>query len=207
MKAITDLRTRELRRKIPQRQSDTWKFSNLEFTQTGKGVLWTPAVERILIAIQRREDDWKLVNCVDIKRSQHRLFGSQQLSLAVWQWKHGTPDHFRILSEFDIGRCCGQRQGNIAAFRCRHLKKCSLGSHASNLPEYPALGIKSSEIKENKEGRTDLIGAMIHRNPYLCPFIELFSPRVDPNVQGCSLPLPHHEGAAISVGAHGPWLL
>ena len=173
MKAITDLRTRELSRKIPQRQSDTWKLSNLEFTQAGKGVLRTPAVERILIAIQRREDDWKLVNCVDIKRSQHRLIGSQQLSLAVWGWKHGTPDHFRILSEFNIGRCCGQRQGNIAAFRCRHLKKCSLGSHASNLPEYPALGIKPSEIKENKEGRTDLIGAMIHRNPYLCPLASL----------------------------------
>ena len=41
----------------------------------------------------------------------------------------------------------------------------------------------------------------------LLPFMELFSPRVDPNVHGYSLPLPHHEGAAISVGAHGPWLL
>ena len=95
MKAITDLRTRELSRKIPQRQSDTWKLSNLEFTQAGKGVLRTPAVERILIVIQRREDDWKLVNCVDIKRSQHRLIGSQQLSLAVWGWKHGTPTQGR----------------------------------------------------------------------------------------------------------------
>ena len=34
-------------------------------------------------------------------------------------------------------------------------------------------------------------------------FIELFSPRVDPNVQGCSLPLPHHEGAAISTAHDG----
>ena len=38
-------------------------------------------------------------------------------------------------------------------------------------------------------------------------FIELFSPRLDPNVQGCSLPLPHHEVAAISIQAHGSWLL
>jgi hypothetical protein len=51
----------------------------------------------------------------------------------------------------------------FAAMRLRHMKVCSLGS-PSNLSQYPALGFKASEIFENKEGRTDIVGAMIHNS-------------------------------------------
>jgi hypothetical protein len=169
MKAVSNLRTRELSKQIPQLQSEAWLLTHAEFGQRGKGVLRTQEIENLLTAIQRREEHWKLVKCVDSKRQRHRLFGNEQLKLAVWAWRHGTPEHYRILVCFNLGRCCGLRGGNFAAMRLRHMKVCSLGSHASNLSQYPALGFKASEIFENKEGRTDIVGAMIHNNPYLCP--------------------------------------
>ena len=37
-----------------------------------------------------------------------------------------------------------------------------------NLPEYPGIGFKDSDVNENKTSRTDLTRALIHNNPYLC---------------------------------------
>ena len=68
MKALTDLRTQEFRRKIPQLQNESWRLSNIEFAQVGKVALRTPDVENLLTALRKREDEWKMVNCVPESR-------------------------------------------------------------------------------------------------------------------------------------------
>ena len=121
VKAVTDLRNKERNRRIIEQQSRDWLLRHAEFLQTGKGVLRSQDVVNTLNAMKRRDDDFKTANCVDVKRSKHRLIGSEQLKLALWAWQHGEPKHFRILSEFNVGRVCGDRQGSLCTTRLRHL--------------------------------------------------------------------------------------
>ena len=164
VKAVTDLRNKERNRRIIELQSRDWLLRHAEFLQTGKGVLRSQDVVNTLNAMKRRDDDFKTANCVDVKRSKHRLIGSEQLKLALWAWQHGEPEHFRILSEFNVGRFCGDRQGSLCTTRLRHLLTVRLGSHAMNLPEYPGIGFKASDVNENKTSRTDLTGGMIQQS-------------------------------------------
>ena len=169
MKSVCNQRNKEFSSNLPALQEDGWIVQNLEFAARGDNVLRAQPIMNIVEAIARRDVQDKTARCVEKKFSKQRLTGEEIFKICSWAWGGGDPQQVRILTSQTLGRAMGLRSDNLERLCLRNLETTTVGSIAAGLAEYPALGVRPGDSKENHDGKMETTGCMIHTDPRIDP--------------------------------------